>query len=146
MTARLSTTRVEVDDRVRGRSGLTPRMRIATFAVAETLFTTREGPPPKARLDWLVDDMDHFFQQAGPRARLVYRLCLLAISALAPFFVLRLPPFRNLSAKNRTKALERMEASALGLAVFGAKAALCIVYYEHPDSARMIGFDASCLR
>jgi hypothetical protein len=121
-------------------------MRVATYAVAETLFTTHEGPPPRERLDWLVDDLDHFFQQAGTRARFTYRICLLAITALAPFFVLRLPPFRNLSRRNRTRALERMEASAVGLAVFGAKAALCILYYEHPDAARMIGFDASCMR
>jgi hypothetical protein len=38
-----------------------------------------------------------------------------------------------------------MERSALGLAVFGAKAILCIVYYEHPDAAGAVGFDASCL-
>ena len=146
MTARLSTARVEVDDRVVGRRGLTPRMRVATFAVAETLFTTRDGPPPRERLDWLVDDMDDFLSHAGARARLVYRACLLAITIFAPVLVFRLPPFRNLSRENRSKALERMEASALGLAVFGAKAALCILYYEHPDAARFIGYDASCLR
>ena len=144
-TPRLSTGRVEVDDRVIGRDGLTRRMRLATYAVAETLFTTADGPPPRERLEWLVDDMDDFFAQAGARARFVYRICLLAISVLAPLMVWRLPPFRRLRPDTRTRALERMEASAFGLAVFGAKAALCILYYEHPDAARFIGFDASCL-
>lgn len=138
--------RVEVEDAVVGRTGLTRRMRLATAAVAETLFTTREGPPPRERLEWLVDDLDHFFAQAGKRARFAYRLCLLAVSVLAPLMVMRLPPFRRLSAETRTRALERMERSALGLAVFGAKAVLCILYYEHPAAARLIGYDASCLR
>lgn len=146
MSARLSTARVEVDDAVIGREGLTRRMKLATRAVAETLFTTTEGPPPKERLDWLVDDLDHFFAQAGKRARLAYRLCLLGVSVLSPLMVWRLPPFRRLSPEKRAEALERMEASALGLAVFGAKAALCILYYEHPDAARFIGYDATCLR
>jgi hypothetical protein len=136
--------RIEVDDAVVGRTGLTTRMRAATYAVAETLFTTREGPPPAARLEWLCDDLDHFFVHAGSRARFAYRLCLLGISAIAPLLVWRLPPFRTLSRAQRTRALERLERSGLGLAVFGAKAALCILYYEHPDAARAIGFDASC--
>lgn len=136
--------RVEVDDAVLGRRGLTARMRAATYAVAETLFTTAEGPPPPSRLEWLCADLDHFFVHAGSRARLIYRLCLLAISVLAPLMILRLPPFRGLTREQRTLALERMERSGLGLAVFGAKAPLCIVYYEHPDAARAIGFDASC--
>ncbi len=144
--SRLTTARVEVDDRVVGRVGMTPRMREATRAVAETLFTTEDGPPPPERLAWLVDDLDDFFGQAGTRARFAYRLCLLAVSVLAPLMIFRLPPFRRLARETRTRALERMERSSLGLAVFGAKAALCILYYEHPDAARFIGYDASCLR
>lgn len=143
--SRLTTRRVTVDDRVTGKAGLGGRMRLATHAVAETLFTTDQGPPPAERLEWLVDDLDHFFVQAGARARLAYRLCLLAISVLAPLLILHLPPFRRLPRAQRTKALERMERSWAGLAVFGAKAPLCIIYYEHPEAARFIGYDASCL-
>lgn len=143
--SRLTTGRVTVEDRVAGRTGLTRRMRLATFAVAETFFTTDEGPPPRERLDWLVEDLDQFFLQAGGRARFAYRLCLWAISVLSPLLILHLPPFRKLPRKQRTEALERMERSWAGLAVFGAKAPLCIIYYEHPDSARFIGYDASCL-
>jgi len=142
---RLTTERVEVPDRVRGRAGLTRRMRLATHALAETLYTTEQGPPPAERLDWLVNDLDDFFTQAGKRSRFAYRLCLLAVSALAPLMVWRPPPFRKLPRPTRTRALERMERSVLGLAVFGAKAILCILYYEHPDASRFIGFDASCL-
>lgn len=143
--SRLTTGHVTVADRVTGGSGLTRRMRLATHAVAEALFTTEDGPPPRERLEWLVDDLDRFFVQAGKRARFMYRLCLLAISVLAPLLILHLPPFRKLPRKQRAEALERMEASWIGLAVFGAKAPLCIIYYEHPDAARFIGYDASCL-
>jgi hypothetical protein len=124
---------------------MTRAMRANTRAIAETLFTTKEGPPPPERLDWLVEDADDFVAQAGGRARLVLWLCMTAISLLAPLFALRLGPFRWLSPETRTRGLERMERSARGLAVFGAKAILCILYYEHPDSARFVGFDGLCL-
>jgi hypothetical protein len=139
------TDRVAVADEVRGRRGASRRMRLATHAVAEALFTTEGGPPPKDRLDWLVDDLDHFLAHAGPRSRLIYRLCLLAVSALAPLLVWRLPPFRGLSTAKRMEALERLERSPFALTVFGCKMLLCILYYEHPDSAREIGYDGRCM-
>lgn len=144
-TAFPSTERVSVADEVKGRPGLTPRMKKASYVVAEALFRTEEGPPPPERLDWLVGEVDHFLAQAGPRARLIYRLCLLAISVLAPMMVWRLPPYRALPAVKRSEALERLERSPLGLAVFGCKMLLCILYYEHPDAARAIGFDGRCM-
>jgi hypothetical protein len=69
----------------------------------------------------------------------------LAISVLGPLHVSRLPPFRRLSQEQRARALERMERGPFSLAVFGAKAILCILYFEHPGPAREIGFDGSCL-
>jgi hypothetical protein len=145
VTSPLTTERVEVKDRILGRHGMSPTMRKTTRAVAETLFTTIDGPPPAARLDWLVDDLDDFVAQAGTRARLMLWLCLTAISVLAPLLVLRGVPFRALSLETRARALEKMEESPFALAVFGAKAILCIVYYEHPDAAALTGYDATCL-
>lgn len=145
MTAPLTTDRIEVKDRVLGQTGMGSTTKRTARAVAESLFTTREGPPPPERLDWLVDDLDHFIAYAGPRARFMLWLCLTAISVLAPLLVLRGVPFRALSLETRAEALEKMERSPLGLAVFGAKAILCIVYYEHPDAAASIGFDGACL-
>jgi hypothetical protein len=137
--------RVEVPDAVTGRPGLTPRMAEATRALAEALFSNAHGPPPSGRIDWLVSEVDDYLRQAGPRARLAYRLCLLAVSTLAPLTELWPPPLRRLSIERRIEALERFERSPLGLAVFGAKAVLCIHYYEHPDAARAIGHDGACL-
>lgn len=134
-----------VSDEIRGRPGLTARMRKATYAVAESLFRAPEGPPPSDRLHWLVDDVDHFLSKAGPRSRLIFRSCLLAISVLAPLTVWRVGPYRSLPDAKRAEALERLERSPFGLAVFGCKMLLCILYYEHPDAARLAGFDGRCM-
>lgn len=138
--------RVEVRDAVRGGEGLSRATQQSVRALAEVLFATADGPPPSDRIDWLVDDLNDFFAQAGSRARMSFWLCVTAISVLAPLFVRRLPPFSSLSREVRAEAIERMEKSSAALPIFGAKAILCIVYYEHPDAARMIGYDANCHR
>lgn len=121
-------------------------MRSAARAVAETLFTTEQGPPPAERIDWLVEELDDFVKHAGPRARTLFRLCLLGVETTAPVLIGRPPPFHRLSAETRTRALEAMEQNAaFGLAVLGAKAPLCIIYYEHPSAAASVGFDGQCL-
>ncbi len=135
----------EVHDRVRGRAALSARQRETARAVAATLFTTDAGAPDAARLDWLCDDLDHFFAHAGERAKVAFALCLFAIAVVAPLLILRLSPFRALNATRRTEALERLEKSPLSLAFFGAKAILCIVWYEHPAAGAAIGVERSCL-
>ncbi len=136
---------LELPDRVLGRAGLSLRQRETARAVAEALFTRDDGPPDAARLDWLCGDLDHFFAQAGERAKLGFALCLLGIAILAPLSILKLPPFRALSRAHRAEALERLEKSAFALAVFGAKAVLCILWYEHPASRAQIGHDGACM-
>jgi hypothetical protein len=136
--------RIHVADRVLGRTGISRRMRETSRAVAEALFTTREGPPPPDRLDWLTDELDDFLAQAGPRAKIAYALCLGGISTVAPLLVYRPMPYRKLSREQRSIALERLEKGPLGLAVFGAKAILCILYYEHPDAEQTIGYGHEC--
>ena len=120
-------------------------MRAASEAVAEALFSTEEGPPPSERLAWLVEDLDDFVARAGARARLVYLLCLVALTFGAPLLIGRLSPIHRLSASDRMEALTRAERGAMGMAVFGAKALLSILYYEHADAARAVGFDGACL-
>jgi len=146
MSGLLRTDRIEVEDEVRGERGLSRAARGTARAVAEALFTTTDGPPPAERLDWMVEDVDHFMAQAGARGRFVFSLCLFGISLVAPLLVFRLVPYRWLSTATRSRALERMERSPFALAVFGAKAILCIVYYEHPESAGLIGYDGTCLK
>jgi hypothetical protein len=120
-----------------------PRMRAATSALAEALFSSEDGPPPAARLSWLCDELEDFLGRAGPKARLFFRLSLLAVSVLAPLMIRRLTPLRALPLAARTRALARLEESALALPLFAVKVILCILYYEHPDVAREIGYAGS---
>lgn len=115
-------------------------------SVADVIFATDEGPPPPDRLRWLCAQLDDFMARAGSRSRLVFRLALFVIGWLAPLLALRPLPFRLLSRERRVLALERLELSPLAPAMFAVKALLCILYYEHPEAAREIGFDGQCLR
>jgi hypothetical protein len=137
--------RIEVPDAPPRRKGLSASLRAATSALTETLFATDDGPAPADRVDWLCDDLDDFMARSGPRAASLYRLCVFAVTWLAPLHVRRVGPFHRLDFAARAEALERMERGPLGMAVFGAKAVLCFIWYEHPDNARMTGYDARCL-
>ncbi|MEZ4409470.1 MAG: hypothetical protein R3A52_23815 [Polyangiales bacterium] len=68
------------------------------------------------------------------------------MSVLSPWMVGRPGGFTTMPVALRREAVERLERSPLGLAVFGAKAMLCIVWYEHPENAAFIGADGLCLR
>ncbi len=138
--------RVDLPDRVHPAGRISASQRSAVYALAEALFATDAGAPPPERLAWLVDDLDDFLAQAGPRARGVFTLCLTALALGAPLFARRLGGFSSMPLSERSSALERLERSPLALALFGAKALLCIVYYEHPEAALHAGNDGLCLR
>jgi hypothetical protein len=95
---------------------------------------------------WLLDDLDHFLGHAGAQARFSFGLCVRAVAWVCPWLVGRPGPFAALSLAQRLRALERLERTPLGLALFGAKALLCLVWYEHPENERAIGYDGRCLR
>ena len=127
--------------------GATPRMLRAVRALAEALFATEAGPPPPDRLDWLTGEFDDFLGHAGTRTRLVMRLSLFAVSCLAPLRLSpwRWPPLHALPLAERIEALDRLEKSRAVLPLLALKAILSVLYYEHPDAAREIGFDGACL-
>lgn len=125
--------------------GATPRMLASIEALAEALFSTEAGPPPRARLEWLSREMDDFLARAGARSRFVFRMSLFVVSAIAPLLVGRFSTLRALPIADRTAALEKMERGRLALPLLAVKAMLCILYYEHPDAAEEIGFDGACL-
>ena len=115
------------------------------YAVAEALFTTDEGPPPPERLRWLCAEVADFVARIGWRARFLYRLSLFVMIWVAPILVLRPIPGRWGSLDRRMRLFNRIEHSFLGAPALAVKAILSINYYEHPDAAREIGFDGSCL-
>lgn len=122
-----------------------PRTRRSIRAVAEALFSGENGPPPAARLDWAVAEVLDLLRHAGGRSRLLFQLCLLLVSWLAPLWIFRLPPLRRLSAADRIRALSRLEDSpACASLVLACKAVLCMVYYEEEGAARAIAAYEPC--
>lgn len=127
------------------RPGLPARSLRASRIVAEALFSRQEGPPPKDRLDWLEHDLSDFFGHVTLRARLLFRACIATLYWLAPLTGGRWRTMGGLeTVEERVEAIEAIERTPLSLALLGAKAILCILWFEHPDSAREIGWDQRC--
>ena len=114
-------------------------------AIAEAIFTTDEGPPPPERLDWLVADLEDFLARMG-RSRTTFAFGILALSILAPLFARSFTSIRSMSVDDRIKALTRIENSAVAFAILGVKLLLSVMYYEHPEGAAQIGYDAQCMK
>jgi hypothetical protein len=108
-------------------------------AFAEALFSTDQGAPPEARIDWLLAELAAFTEHAGARATLILKGGLLTASWLAPPLIGRAPPLARLSVADRCKALDKLEHTPAGLPLLAVKAMLCIIYYEHPDVLRECG-------
>ncbi len=117
-----------------------PQVMSSLRAVAETIFAGYDAPPPKARIDWLLAEFDDYLTRAGPRALLILRLALFAVTWLAPLFVGALPTLGRLPLDKRVRALTRMEESFASAPVLAVKAFLCVLYYEHPDVQREVGY------
>lgn len=128
-----------------GKPIVAPRMLRALVAIAEAIFCTHDGAPPRARLDWLERELEDFLARAGKQTRLVLGLATLAVSVAAPLLSLRFAPLRRLPVKERVRALARMEDSPFGAPVLAVKALLCVLYYENPDVQLEVGFDGQCL-
>ncbi len=120
------------------------RMLRALRAIAEALFATARAPAAPERLDWLELELEDFLARAGARTRFVLRLAVFAVCVLAPLGVLRFVPLRHLRLADRIHALRRLESSKFSAPLFAVKALLSLLYYEHPDAAREIGFDGEC--
>jgi hypothetical protein len=112
--------------------------------VAEAIFLRADGPAPAERLDWLVLELEDFLARSGTQTRVVYRLSLFVVSLLAPLSIGRLRSLGSLPLGERVRALGSLE-DRFGPPVLAVKALLCVLYYEHPDAAREVGFDGSCL-
>ena len=126
--------------------GLSPSAKVEVRAFAEAFFSRDGSAPPRERLDWVVRELDDMLGHAGARPRFVVRACLLTITWLVPLVLMgRLARFGQLTVPERIVALERTERSPAALAFFALRAVTSIVYYEHPDAAREIGWDQECM-
>jgi hypothetical protein len=122
-----------------------PWLRGATRTIAEALFADASGPPPEDRLEWVTADFVDFVGRSPARARLILVSCVLALTWLAPLFVWRLGPLAWLDVERRAEALDRLERTPLGFAALGAKAILCMIWFEHPGVRRDTRTEPSCL-
>lgn len=134
-------------------AGFAPRTRERTRhgralglarAIAEALFSTAEGPPPSNRLFWVERELSALLEKAGPRSGGIYKLGLYLVTWLAPLFIGRIGPLGNLPLAARVDALRRMERSFASTVVLGVKAILCVLWYEHAESAREAGYSGAC--
>lgn len=126
-------------------SVLSTKQRDTLYAVSEALFTTDAGPPPSGRIEWLVDDAEDFLREAGRSTTRSIKLLIVLVASLAPWFAMRPTPLRSMPLELRIRVMDRMERGPTGALIVALKAALCIVYYEHPDAAAEIGFDGGSL-
>lgn len=130
------------DERVRGFSDATRR---DVRAFAEAFFSRDYDAPDPARMDWFLDDLEDFVGRLNPRARGLFHLVMTIPTYVAPLYVKHVGRLADLPLRGRIHALEVLESSSLGLPLFAAKAMVSLVYYEHPDSAREIGWDQRCM-
>lgn len=121
-------------------------LRPATRAFAEALFYTDAGAPDPERIDWLMDELDDFLACAGTRAQLVFQGAITALQTLAPLSDGKPVPLTMLKPEARAAAIEKFEETQLGLAVLGAKAMLCLIWYEHPEVRADVRIDGACLK
>ena len=118
----------------------------ALMAVAEVLFATEAGPPPRDRLRWLAARTEEMLREQQGLGVLAVRAGLVAADWLAPVLTGKLPPLARMPRfEDRVEALEALERSPLGPALFAIKAVLCIHYFEHPEVADEVGFDGQCM-
>jgi hypothetical protein len=129
-------------ERVRGFSDATRR---DVRAFAEAFFSRDYDPPPRERMDWFLDDLDDFVSRLNPRSRGLFHLVMAVPTYVAPLCVKHLGRLEDLPVRSRVAALDALERSPLGLPLFAAKAMVSLVYYEHPDAAREIGWDQRCM-
>jgi hypothetical protein len=115
----------------------------AAGAIASAVFATEDGPPAPERLSYLEREFEDFLARSGPRARLMLSFMIWLVALAAPLLIGKKGPLGDLTQRDRIRALDRLERR-FGEPLVAVKAILCLIYYEHPDAAREIGFDGEC--
>jgi hypothetical protein len=116
----------------------------ALVAIAEAVFSRNGAPPAAERMAWIEREMEDFLARAGIRSRVMFSLMVWLTTVIAPLLYGRFAFLYLLPLGDRVRALALLEAR-FSEPLVGVKALLCLVYYEHPDAAREVGFDGDCL-
>jgi hypothetical protein len=128
---------------MRSESVVRPATLRAIVAIAEAVFSKGGQPPPADRLRFIEHELDDFLSRSGARSRFFFSLMVWLTCALAPLFARRFASFVRLPLADRVHALTALE-QRFPEPLLAVKALLCLVYYEHPDAARDVGFDGAC--
>jgi hypothetical protein len=112
--------------------------------LAAQIFDDGRGIDPE-RLDWAIADLELFLRGAGPRTTFLFRVALYVVAWMPLFFVARLGPLSRLDKDSAALYLDRFDRSRLSPLLLLPKAVFALVYFEHPDSLKEIGFDGSCM-
>lgn len=124
--------------------GRVPARLKGMYAIAEVMFATAEGVPSADLLTWVVNRTDGFARDVGGKGALAFRAGVALTDWVSPLMIGRLPPMWKLDLDDRIRAMERYEASILGMSMFAVKIFLSLNYFEHPDVAEDVGFDGTC--
>jgi hypothetical protein len=116
----------------------------ALVAIAEAVFSRNGAPPASERLSWIEREMEDFLARAGFRSRLMFSFMVWLTTLIAPLLSGRFTLLYGLPLAERVRAVELLERR-FSEPLLAVKALLCLVYYEHPDAARDVGFDGECL-
>lgn len=103
------------------------------------------GGGDAARLEWAIGDLSDFLASAGPRTSLIFSVALFFVAWMPLFFIGRLGPLSKLAPEHGALYLEKLDRSRLAALLLLPKALFSLVYFEHPDSLKEIGFDGSCM-
>jgi hypothetical protein len=109
------------------------------MSIAEALFSVDGSPPPAERMAYLRREYDDFMSRASARGRFYFAAGGLVVSIAAPLLLGAARSLRSLPLDRRIAALERFESSPIGSILIALRAILCLIYYEHPDSAKDAG-------
>jgi len=121
-----------------------PFLRVVR-AFAALLFDDGGGVPVE-RLDWITREYGEFTRFVGAKTRLGFRAAIVAIQCFPVFFVYVPLPFTWLPDALKHRYIERLESSRWTFLVTALKVPLSIRYFEHPEVARTLGYDARPLR
>lgn len=116
----------------------------AIRAIAEAIFSRNDTPPPAERLGFVEREFEDFLARCGAQGRLSLSAMIWLVTWLAPLLSFRLSPLWAIPLVERVRVLSKLERR-FGEPLLAVKAILCLIYYEHPDSGRDVGYDGQCL-
>lgn len=116
----------------------------AALAIADGVFSRDGRGPPPDRMTWLERELEDYLARAGGTARLMLSCMIWLVTLVAPLLLGRAALLGSLSTVDKVRALTKLE-ERFGEPLLAVKAMLCLMYYEHPEAAREVGFDGNCL-